>query len=264
MKKISARTELFLYSVAYAIHPLLFPPSVFRPTESFEAWASRNGMLRQIQRLEAQSMLEKVRRENYLGAVRLTEQGRELSIFNLDPHKEWNRGWDGEWHLIMYDVEENQGTLRRELRHALANLKFGLLQKSVWISPRPLTAHNNPFSGNAKTNPARFVHFVGRPGIGLSDQEIAARAWDWTKLGQLQRRYRDHLKKHEQVSTPEQWQNWLGEELRLWKAILHLDPLLPRQLHPEAYLGPKIVADRIETFAAITRQTRHLNVRSDK
>src|SRR3989344_6024245 len=43
--------------------------------------------------------------------------------------------WDGKWKILIFDIDEiNRGT-RDSLRIKLKYLGFGLLQKSVWISP---------------------------------------------------------------------------------------------------------------------------------
>ncbi len=53
-----ASTELFLWKM-FSIADALFYPSYRHAYESFEGWADRNGLLRQMQRLEAEAYLER-------------------------------------------------------------------------------------------------------------------------------------------------------------------------------------------------------------
>lgn len=45
--------------------------------------------------------------------------------------------WDGKWHLIIYDIKEEQKKLRVELKETLRGLGFVAIQKSVWVYPYP-------------------------------------------------------------------------------------------------------------------------------
>ena len=71
--------------------------------------------------------------------VELTERGQaeffayEMKEKILKPPKHWN----GEWHLLVFDIEETRKKVRDNVRHALVNLGFIRLQDSVWVFPYP-------------------------------------------------------------------------------------------------------------------------------
>ena len=115
--------------------------TLMRPTwrnmnSSFEEWSYRNGFLRQIQTLEAQGWLES--REGSDGTervYRLTRKGHLRALGGSHPVEQWNRGWDGKWRVVVFDLPEEKRSLRNELRKQLRAAGFGGLQGSVWISP---------------------------------------------------------------------------------------------------------------------------------
>ena len=69
--------------------------------------------------------------------LRLTFAGktkvyRDFSILSLT--KKWNRHWV----IVVFDIEEKTKTVRNRFRGKLKSLGFGMLQKSIWISPLPM------------------------------------------------------------------------------------------------------------------------------
>lgn len=46
--------------------------------------------------------------------------------------------WDGRWRLVIFNVPEKQRDLRDRIRRALNRLGLGILQPSVWISPKDI------------------------------------------------------------------------------------------------------------------------------
>ena len=59
------------------------------------------------------------------------------ALGGCDPEERWNRGWDGKWRIIVFDLPEKKRGLRNDLRKQLRSARFGGLQRSVWISPGP-------------------------------------------------------------------------------------------------------------------------------
>ena len=136
------KTEELLYLLLWSCDRLARP--TFRNlTDSFEAWAYRNGFLRQLAELERQRFLEAQAGRGAGGVaterlLRLTEAGRLHVLGGRDPESHWRRAWDGYWRLVLYDLPVAQSTARDRLRNYLRQRGLGRLQKSVWISPDPL------------------------------------------------------------------------------------------------------------------------------
>src|SRR2546423_6081389 len=130
------RTEELLYFLLWSAE-LLARPSFRNFTDSYEAWAYRNGILRQAGRLEQSRLLES-RLNGADRLFRLTEAGRLHALGGRDPAIEWVRPWDGRWRLVLFDVPPDQDTHRDKLRRLLKSRCFGLLQRSGWITSNSL------------------------------------------------------------------------------------------------------------------------------
>jgi phenylacetic acid degradation operon negative regulatory protein len=165
---------------------------------------------------------------------RMLDEGR-MRIFRraADP-------WDGQWHMVIYQVPETNRALREQLRRRLAWLGFGPLSPSVWVSPHDRTREvREEFAADT---PARLDIFHSRSEGDDADRDIAGRAWD---LPALDKDYRDLLSRYEprleeyRQGTPDDV-TALRERMRLVYDYRHFpfrDPILPRGLLPEGWSG---------------------------
>jgi phenylacetic acid degradation operon negative regulatory protein len=216
-------------------------PTFRNLTESYEAWAYRNGLLRELGVLEKRNLVERDVRAPDERVYRLTEQGRLRALGGRDPQAEWKREWDGLWRLILFDVPSAADTRRQKLRRYLRGQAFGCLQKSVWITPDPLVRERELLAGD-KIDVEVLVLWEGRPCAGERDAEIVAGAWDF---GRIDRRYAKYLKVLDQRPTgaladdsaAKVFQRWVTAERKAWFDAVSIDPLLPERLLPPGYLG---------------------------
>jgi phenylacetic acid degradation operon negative regulatory protein len=148
--------------------------------------------------------------------------------------------WDGLWHTVIYSVPETERALREQLRKKLQWLGFGPLAQSVWVSPHDRVAQvRESFAGNSSV---RLDLFHARSEDTKHDREIAARAWDLSKLDQdyvrLLARYRPRLERYRagDLSGPDV----LRERTRLvydYRKFPFRDPDLPPELLPDGWAG---------------------------
>lgn len=69
--------------------------------------------------------------------IRLTPKGKDLiRIIQLE-EIDINRPdqWDGNWHLVCYDIPEDKKQLRDYFRRKLIDLGFKVIQDSLWVIP---------------------------------------------------------------------------------------------------------------------------------
>jgi phenylacetic acid degradation operon negative regulatory protein len=231
------------------LHVLLWLADTFsRPTfrnltDSFEGWASRQDLLRQLRRFEREQYLES--QSDALGRriYRLTENGRLTALGGNDPELRWKRHWDGRWRLVIFDIPESKNKLRVRLRRSLQEQHFGYLQNSVWITPDPIDEFSVTFSGAAH-NVESLILMEGLPCSGEPNAAIVAGAWDFERLNRLYRDYLGVLDKlaalNAEVETaPQRFQPLCVKERTIWFEIVTLDPLLPEALLSPDYLGKK-------------------------
>ena len=228
-------------------------------TGSFEEWSYRNGYLRQIQALEAQGWLESRESEDGTDRVfRLTRKGHLLALGGCHPEERWNRGWDGKWRMVVFDLPEKKRGLRNKLRKQLRAARFGGLQGSVWISPDPVHRIAEQLQ---RTTPSCQVMtvFEGVPCCGERMDAIVTAAWDFTKMQRDYEEYRSHLQRVPRAGDPEIRQkllDWGRLERELWLGCVAEDPLLPRELWPAGYVGEKVWRERARALHQVGKIAR--------
>jgi DNA-binding transcriptional regulator PaaX len=135
---------------------------------------------------------------------------------------------------------------------------FGYLQGSVWITPDPMQGEREVLAGGA-VNVESLLLLEARPCAGEKDEEIVMGAWDFAAIN---RGYARHLKWLEQCpqaalcdnNTAKALRRWAAEERTAWQTAVEIDPLLPKRLLPQDYLGRRAWDKRVE----VLRQTARL------
>ena len=253
------KTKEFLYLLLWACD-MATRPTFRNLTDSFEAWAYRNGFHRQLATLERQQLLETKQESCGERLHRLTETGRSLALGSRDPLARWKRRWDGKWRMVLFDVPQSKASDRARLRHSLADRGFGYLQNSVWITPDRLTGEREAL-GAGPVDVESLILLEARPCAGESNAEIVTGAWDFDAINQQYERHAQVLERLPQqpiVGEVEarQLHRWFRDERLAWSAALNFDPLLPERLHPADYLGVKAWKRRQEIMVQAGRQMR--------
>lgn len=243
-------TEEFLYLLLSTMD------AAQRPTwrelgDASEGWAYRHGLLRRVRQLEEQNIIE-VRREGGASrAVRLTEAGVRLASGGLHPPSLWGREWDGRWRMVLFDFSEDR--LRARVRRALKQLRFGCLQRSVWISPEPASTIRDALRSE-QVDASRLVIFDGRPDAAAG--EVVAAAWEFSKISGLYDAWREVAAV---AGAPGAWDKmpsaarmaWLRQERACWIAIARADPFLPAPLLPAGYPGRDVWSERLRLLSRL-------------
>ena len=254
-----AKTEDLLHLLLWTAETLARP--TFRNlTTSFEGWAYRNGLLRQLQRLEKQRWLEGQSRPAGDRLHRLTEAGRLQALGGRDPEAHWRRRWDGRWRLILFDVPEARSSARNRLRRYLRDRGFGYLQNSVWLTPDPVTELRDLLA-DGPVDVESLLLLEARPCAGESDAQIVAGAWDFVAINARYARHQQllSLRPRGRVSTEaaaKPFHRWLREEREAWMDAQWHDPLLPASLLPEEYAGRRAWEARLEAMRQAGEQMR--------
>lgn len=184
--------------------------------------------------------------------LRLTSVGREkvyrdFSIFNL------TRKWNKHWVIVVFDIEEKTKLIRNRFRKKLRSLGFGMLQKSIWISPLSIGEDMKEVIETIGLSKKAFVMEVS--GFIFGDpRELASKIWHLDKLNdehtrvkknienvnQLIRNINDRLKKSE-AKVRNKRNNYIYELERkrreamgvYFNFIVNFPPL-PKELLPAA------------------------------
>ena len=259
---MNPKTHEFLNLLLWSADRLMRP--TFRNlTDSYESWAYRNGMLKQVTRLEQQQWIERDANFPDDRLYRLSAQGRLHALGGRDPKERWGRSWDGQWRMVLFDVPIGQNARRVRLRRYLRDKGFGYLQNSVWITPDSLDEERQILVGG-KTNVESLVLLEARPCAGESDAEIVAGAWDFARINH---RYARHLKILDErpgealrnEAAAKALLRWAAAEREAWLEAVTNDPLLPNRLLPSDYLGQSAWRRRIEVLREAGQQMRTFN-----
>jgi phenylacetic acid degradation operon negative regulatory protein len=251
-----SRSHDWLALLLYGLD-VLANPSPAKLVESFEAWTYRQCLRPQLRRLERMRLIER-REPGPTAPCRLTARGRLAALGGVDPAARWQRAWDGQWRLFLFDMPSRAKQLRLRLWRWLRAQRFGYLQNSVWLSPDPMDEAHLPLR-HLKLTPESFVVLASKPLPPDSDLDLVKAAWDFPMINRQYRRVLElaarGLELAEQPDAkPALLRSWLAAEHEAWLAAVARDPLLPVVLLPPDYLGRTAWTQRRAAFTALTRR----------
>ena len=151
-----------------------------------------------------------------------------LAFQEADPRTCWDRRWDQTWRLVAYDIPSRPQARRQKLWRWLKEKRLGLLQRSLWVSAKPLQEIRGLFQEAANSH-TLLVWEAPTP-AGLNPVSIVEQAWD---LADIDSDYEAVLNLTRADPSV--------ENLRLatleWQKAVQGDPLLPRSLYPKSFRG---------------------------
>lgn len=259
---VQPKTEELLYLLLWTLNQAMRP--TFRNLdESFEGWAYRHGLLRQLRALEERSLIESQPAESGTRdrVWRLTGNGVVHALGGRNPQEHWDRPWDGRWRLVLFDIAEERRAERRKLRAYLRSRGFGYLQNSVWLSPHPVEPERLVLRDGA-VDVESLLLLEARPAARESDEDLVRGAWNFTAINRGYERAIAVLaaRPRRPIGTPdaaEALRRWGRDERFAWNKAVAEDPLLPRALWPRGYLGEKAWNRRRKELTAAARLVRH-------
>lgn len=144
----------------------------------------------------------------------------------------------------MYDVPEADRGYRNVLRKFLSRLRMGCLQRSVWVSPRDIRSEYEDLMEAAVVDSVSFL-FESRTVLGRGPEDIVSGAWDWERLASIQNWYLEVATKvvdqvRGDVYSPDELLGLADQGIDAYLSAMAEDPLLPRTLWPEGYLGEEV------------------------
>lgn len=154
----------------------------------------------------------------------LTNEGRKR-LESLTPTYFDKRKWDGNWHLVSYDIPEKRKRDRDILRENLKRLGFGEMHASLWISPFNFLGEVEKIVKEWRISP--FVILAISNKVGRQESRVLAnKVW---KMDSLNRFYRSIIERSQKESAEDLVFKYL--------IVLRKDPQLPSELLPEDWLG---------------------------
>jgi len=172
--------------------------------------------------------------ENGEVCLKLSSLGKEKILNQIPLLKIREKAWNGQWLVAVFDIPEKQSQTRRDLREKLRELGFGMLQRSVWISPYDFSSLLKEFLENIGL--ADKVLLIGPSKIWVKDDK--ALAFKIFGLERINRAYEKLIEKWEERKEGENKK--LTKEIKSrYLEILAVDPFLPTALLPKDWWGDK-------------------------
>ncbi len=207
-------------------------------------------------RLRRQGLIACRRTRGHPPLMKVLPKAEEYFPVEARPERLWNSGWSGLWYLLSYDVPEAHKSYRENLRRFLRRNRMGALHASVWITPRDIRALYADLT-EAGGLGEYAVLLESRTVLGQDAQELVRRAWDMRRLDNAQAWFCETANEAvsrvlTQALKPTELTSLARDAVAAYYAVMENDPLLPRELWPRDYLGPRTLTafrDLQETIA---------------
>ncbi|MDI6810590.1 MAG: PaaX family transcriptional regulator C-terminal domain-containing protein [archaeon] len=211
-----------------------------------------------LSRLKKEGFLES-RKSNKSALYSLTDLGKDAIIFKNYKLLMRERNWDGQWHIVTFDIPEKLRYSRDALRKKLLSLGYGTLHSSVMISPYDKGAEIKETVKEYGIED--YVEFFFAKYEGHKDiKDLVPKIWD---LRWLEREYKKfiaiYVHELEELKMSVEKGDRIDPSYAFLKRIelndsfsriISVDPHLPRELLPDDWIGFKAerVCDEYQQF----------------
>lgn len=221
----------------------------------YAGWNHPSSYLRQMRAIREKGLLGQGELNKSSWIPELTEEGVDSIAEQIDPERFWDQAWDGLWRTVTFDIPADDRKERQRLNTWLKNKRFGHLQGSLWLSTLPFDDWNQQIVA-LNIDPRAVIFIEGKPLGLLSDKTVVQHSWPFEKVHARYQEYQSFLSLNpptvEADDASTSLADWFKKESRLWRAAVELDPMLPRELHPENYLGEHCWKARKQAFSTWT------------
>jgi len=166
---------------------------------------------------------------------KIAPAGKEKLARYFPIYKLAESGWDGKWRVVIFDIPEIDKKSREYLRWKLLSWGFGMLQKSVYISPLDVLADLKEYLRSQKLY-GKVVVFEAREVFTKDQRTVAGYVWKLDKLNERYLRLINLIYSKNECDDKE-WRQRKKEIKKEFFKILIDDPILPKELLPEDWCG---------------------------
>lgn len=202
------------YSQMYGFVPSMYKKSNFYTT---------------VSRMVTSDLIEKVI-EGGEPKLRLSSGGRNHLVRDFPLTQLQKRRWDKRWRIVLFDIPETERRRRDSFREKLKELGFGMIQKSVWISPYPFEDDIRDFLEDKGLDELAFVFVADSSQLG-DVQMLVNKAWEIEKMNDL---YDELIVEFNSAKLSKDSANIFFEK---FLELFMKDPFLPRELLPDPWWG---------------------------
>lgn len=150
-----------------------------------------------------------------------------------------NKKWDQVFRLVIYDIEEENKKIRDIFRQKIKQLGFGMVQKSVWVTPYDFLQDFQEFLKNHHLE--NKVILIETKNFYVGDlKEFAKKVWSLEKINKGYKEIYNALLEYKSLNKKRDRYKNLNT-LRKKIIFLYLeDPFLPYEFLPDDWMGEKV------------------------
>jgi len=183
-------------------------------------------------------------------SIKLTLRGLKKIKKRFPILFESKKGWDGFFRVVIYDISEETRKIRDRFRLKLKQLGFGLLQKSVWISPHDFLKELKEF---LKINHLdKKVLILETKNFYVNNlKEFAKEIWPLDKINEKYKKIYKNLLKFMSLKRKHDRKMHLNKIRQDIVSVYFEDPFLPSEFLPKNWLRNKVikVAKKLKIFS---------------
>lgn len=180
-----------------------------------------------VNRLKVNNDIALLKRGNF----QLTTEGKKGVLTHFPRLKFINQPWDGKWRIVGFDIKESERSLRNVLRGSLRLLGFGMLQKSLYISPLPVESVVEEFLlSNADKLENTYI-FVSDKFFLENREELIDKVFRIQQINSVYGKILEKLRFEKEAKK-----HILQEFLK----VSMEDPFLPKELLPKDFVRQKV------------------------
>jgi len=230
--KLSLRDEILLLLSDKA---LVFGP--IRETLNYFGYKNKKVIWSTLERLASNGYLKKSKKDAGIEFLLIASGRNEIPKEPTHVPRP-NKSWDRKWRMVLVDIPEQKRRLRDKFSAKLKEMGFARMQNSVYISVHDVLDGVQKLG--QKIGIKENIKTMLVENIDIPDQkQFVQNLWNLTELNQMYKEFIDNNKngyKNNQLNS-----DILKYGLRRTKYqylnILHLDPILPKELLPSNWIG---------------------------
>jgi DNA-binding transcriptional regulator PaaX len=165
------------------------------------------------------------------GNFQLTIKGQKEVISHFPRLKFINQPWDGKWRIVGFDVKEKERNIRNVLRESLKLSGFGMLQRSLYISPLPVESLVEEFLLSNRDKLENTYIFVSDKFFLENREDMIDKVFHIKELNSVYSKILERLRLEK-----EDRQDIFREFV---KASID-DPFLPQEILPKSFVRQKV------------------------
>jgi len=166
----------------------------------------------------------------------VTSRGHKIYYEDYPLSKLRDRGWNGIWTIIMYDIPIRMNYERNNIREKLKKLGFGSPQQSILVTPLPLYEAVQELIEGEKVENYTWV-LRAKKILGMGDREIAKKSWPLNELNDLYQKLNDVLESIKSLKQRKKKEELTEEWKYYFLSVNSVDPYLPKELLPSDWQG---------------------------